>query len=71
MPDPQTSRPWTLLWGYSKTKVFGNQVTSVTELKARIRIAVECGLRCWSTLWKTLRVRLVKLQENAGSHVET
>ena len=65
LPDPQTSYPWTLLWGYLKTKVFGNLVTSVDELKARIRNAVDSmRLENLVNTWKELRLRLVKLQKN-------
>ena len=68
LPDPQTSRPWTFLWGYLKTKVFKNEVTSVDELKERIWNAVDSVRpEMLVNTWK----ELVKLQENGGRHVET
>ena len=59
------------LWGYVKAKVFRTPVESVDELKERIREAVDSvRAEMLANTWRELRVRLVKLLENEGGHVE-
>ena len=52
-------------------KVFRTPVESVDELKERIREAVDSvRAEMLANTWRELRVRLVKLLENEGGHVE-
>jgi len=59
------------LWGYVKTIVYKSTVRDIRELRHRIQLAVASITdRMLVNTWRELKVRLEKLRDNGGVHVE-
>ena len=60
-----------MTWGYVKSKVCKSAVRDIGELRYRIQLAVASITdRMLVNTWRELKVRLEKLRDNGGVHVE-